>query len=49
MAIYKSAIEKPVTTALIFIAVIVIGIYSFMKLPVDMFPQMDPPYITIEG
>ena len=26
MAIYKTAIEKPVTTALIFIAVIIIGI-----------------------
>ena len=47
MAIYKSAIQKPVTTALIFIAVIVIGIYSFVQLPVDMFPQMDPPYITV--
>ena len=47
MAIYKTAIQKPVTTALIFVAVIVIGIYSFMKLPVDMFPQMDPPYITV--
>jgi len=47
MAIYKSAIEKPVTTALLFVAVIVVGIYSFMKLPVDMFPQMDPPYITV--
>ena len=47
MAIYKSAIQKPVTTALIFIAVIVIGVFSFLKLPVDMFPQMDPPYITV--
>ena len=47
MAIYKTAIEKPVTTALIFLAVIVVGIYSFIKLPVDMFPQMDPPYITV--
>ena len=47
MAIYKTAIEKPVTTALIFIAVIIIGIYSFIKLPIDMFPQMDPPYITV--
>ena len=47
MAIYKTAIEKPVTTALIFVAVIVVGIYSFMRLPVDMFPQMDPPYITV--
>ena len=47
MSIYKTAIQKPVTTALIFVAVIVIGIYSFLKLPVDMFPQMDPPYITV--
>ncbi len=47
MAIYKTAIEKPVTTALIFVAVIVVGIYSFIKLPIDMFPQMDPPYITV--
>ena len=47
MAIYKRAIEKPVTTALIFVAVIVIGIYSFIKLPIDQFPQMDVPYITV--
>ena len=47
MAIYKTAIDKPVTTALIFVAVIVIGIYSFIKLPIDQFPEMDPPYITV--
>ena len=47
MAIYKTAIEKPVTTVLIFIAVIIIGIYSFIKLPIDQFPEMDPPYITV--
>ena len=47
MSIYKSAIEKPVTTALLFIAVIIIGVYSFLKLPIDQFPEMDPPYITV--
>ena len=47
MAIYKTAIEKPVTTALIFVAVIVIGIFSFLRLPIDQFPEMDPPYITV--
>ncbi|MBQ4507548.1 MAG: efflux RND transporter permease subunit [Paludibacteraceae bacterium] len=47
MSIYKSAIEKPVTTVLIFVAVIVIGIYSFLRLPIDQFPEMDPPYITV--
>jgi len=47
MSIYKTAINKPVTTALIFVAVIVIGIYSLMKLPIDQFPEMEPPYITV--
>ena len=47
MSIYKSAIEKPVTTALIFVAVMVIGIFSLMRLPIDQFPEMDPPYITV--
>ncbi len=47
MSIYKTAIEKPVSTVLIFLAVIIIGIYSFIKLPIDQFPEMDPPYITV--
>ena len=47
MSIYKTAIQKPVTTALIFVAVIVVGIYSFLKLPIDFFPEMEPPYITV--
>ncbi|HBZ34019.1 MAG TPA: multidrug transporter AcrB [Bacteroidales bacterium] len=47
MSIYKTAIEKPVTTVLIFVAVIIIGVYSFIKLPIDQFPEMDPPYITV--
>lgn len=47
MAIYKSAVQKPVTTALIFVAVIIIGIFCYVQLPVDQFPEMDPPYITV--
>ena len=47
MSIYKTAIEKPVTTALIFVAVIVIGLFAFSRLPIDQFPEMDPPYVTV--
>ncbi|HPB84991.1 MAG TPA: efflux RND transporter permease subunit, partial [Paludibacteraceae bacterium] len=47
MSIYKSAINKPVTTILIFVAVIIIGLFSFLKLPIDQFPEMEPPYITV--
>ena len=47
MSIYKTAITKPITTALIFVAVMVIGIFSLLKLPIDQFPEMDMPYITV--
>ena len=47
MSIYKSAIGKPVTTVMIFIAVIVIGLFSLRNLPIDQFPEMDPPYVTV--
>ncbi len=47
MSIYRTCIEKPVTTSLIFVAVIVIGIFCFRQLPIDQFPEMDPPYITV--
>ncbi|MBQ0034458.1 MAG: efflux RND transporter permease subunit [Bacteroidales bacterium] len=47
MAIYKTSVQKPITTALIFVAVIIIGIFAYTKLPIDQFPQMDPPYVTV--
>ncbi len=47
MSIYKTAINKPVTTILIFIAVMIIGAFSYIKLPIDQMPEMDPPYIMV--
>jgi hydrophobic/amphiphilic exporter-1 (mainly G- bacteria), HAE1 family len=47
MSIYKSAINKPVTTILIFVAMLVIGLYSFQRLPIDQFPEMEAPYIMV--
>ena len=47
MAIYKTAINKPITTGLIFVAVIILGLFSLTRLPIDQMPEMDPPYITV--
>lgn len=47
MSIYKTAIEKPVTTLLIFVAVIVIGLFSLLRLPIDQFPELEPPFISV--
>ena len=28
-------------------AVKVIGVFSYLQLPIDQFPEMDPPYVTV--
>ena len=47
MSIYKTAINKPITTALIFVAVAILGVFSLSKLPIDQMPEMDMPYVTV--
>lgn len=47
MAIYKTAINKPITTALIFVAVIVFGVFSYSRLPIDQLPKMDLPVVSV--
>ncbi len=47
MAIYKTAIKNPVTTMLVFVAVMIIGLFCFVQLPVDQSPEMDPPYVMV--
>ncbi|MBR5238831.1 MAG: efflux RND transporter permease subunit [Paludibacteraceae bacterium] len=47
MSIYKSAINSPITTALVFVAVMILGVFSYIKLPIDQFPEMEPPYISV--
>ena len=47
MSIYKTAIHKPITTGLIFVAVIILGLFSLSRLPIDQMPEMDPPYVTV--
>ena len=47
MSIYKTTINKPITTILVFVAIIVLGVFSFTRLPVDQFPKMDPPFVMV--
>lgn len=47
MSIYSSAVKKPVTTALCFVAIIILGIFSYNKLAVDLLPQIDANTIMV--
>ena len=47
MSIYSASVKRPVTTILIFVAVMVIGIYSLVQLPVDLYPEMELPFVSV--
>ena len=47
MKLYESAVKKPVTTALIFIAVVVLGLFSYTKLSVDLYPEIELNMATV--
>lgn len=41
MSLYASAVKRPVMTTLCFVAVIILGLFSLAKLPIDLFPDID--------
>jgi HAE1 family hydrophobic/amphiphilic exporter-1 len=47
MSIYGNAVRKPITTIMIFAAVIVFGLYSLFRLPVDFYPEIEFPAIMV--
>lgn len=41
MSLYGSAVKRPVMTTLCFVAVIILGLFSLVKLPIDLYPDID--------
>ena len=47
MSIYRSAVEKPVTTFLVFLAFAILGVFSLTRLPIDFFPDIESNTIMV--
>ena len=47
MNIYKSAVNNPITTILVFIAISIFGIFSLLKLPIDFFPRIETTNVMV--
>ena len=47
MSIYRTAVRHPVTTALIFMAFLVFGIFSLTRIPVAQLPEFDANVIMV--
>ncbi len=47
MSLYSSSVKRPVTTILIFVAVVIIGLFSLQKLPIDLYPDIETNTIMV--
>ncbi|MDE6006269.1 MAG: efflux RND transporter permease subunit [Muribaculaceae bacterium] len=47
MSLYGSAVKRPITTLLCFVTVIILGLFSLAKLPIDLYPDIDTNTIMV--
>ena len=47
MSIYRKAVNNPVTTALVFIAMAIFGVFSLINISLDKFPKFDANVIMV--
>ena len=47
MSLYSSSVKRPVTTSLVFVALIVLGLFSLRSLPIDLFPDVETNTIMV--
>ena len=47
MSLYEGSVKKPIMTSLCFVAVAILGIFSFTKLPIDLYPDIETNTIMV--
>ncbi|MDR0537689.1 MAG: efflux RND transporter permease subunit [Tannerellaceae bacterium] len=47
MSLYSAAVKKPISTTLIFLGVIIVGLFSLQRLSIDLLPKIDMNMIIV--
>ncbi len=47
MSLYEGAVRRPIMTALCFVAIVILGLFSLTKLPVDLYPNIETNSIMV--
>ncbi len=47
MSLLRLPVDRPVTTVMIFLSVILMGVIAWTRIPQELFPAMEYPQITI--
>lgn len=47
MSIYSTAVKKPITTALCFVAIVIMGLFSLTQLSIDLLPNIETNTVMV--
>ncbi|NDW12903.1 efflux RND transporter permease subunit [Bacteroides sp. 214] len=47
MSLYEGAVKKPIMTSLCFVAIVIFGLFSLSRLPIDLLPDFDTNTIMV--
>ncbi|MDR2633563.1 MAG: efflux RND transporter permease subunit [Treponema sp.] len=47
MSFAKTAVSRPTTMLIIFLLLIGLGIFAMLNLPIDLYPEINPPYLVV--
>lgn len=47
MNLPKVFVKRPVTTLMIFMGLLIVGIFALVQLPIDFFPEIEPPIVSV--
>ena len=47
MKIYESAVKKPITTILVFVAIVLLGLFAYSRLAIDLLPEIETNQLTV--
>ena len=47
MSLYQTAVKRPVTTILVFVAIAILGLYSLINLSIDLYPKIEMNSIMV--
>jgi HAE1 family hydrophobic/amphiphilic exporter-1 len=48
MSFTKTVVSRPTTIFIIFALLIMLGVFAFINLPLDLFPEINPPYLVVQ-
>ena len=47
MSLYEGAVKRPIMTSLCFAAIMILGLFSLVQLPIDLYPDIDTNTIMV--